>query len=99
MITSLFRLVSGNTGTGVFKNDGPYSVYVNLNKIAELKEKKIKDGIVLGANVTITDTINLLETTEDEVFVGVAHHMKKIASYGIRNQGSLAGNLMMKHGH
>ena len=91
--------MSGNTGTGVFKNDGPYSVYINLNKIAELKEKEIKDGIVLGANVTITDAINLLETTEDEVFVGVAHHMKKIASYGIRNQGSLAGNLMMKHGH
>ena len=25
--------------------------------------------------------------------------MKKIASYGIRNQSSLAGNLMIKHAH
>ena len=95
----MLRLVSGNTGTGVYKNDGLYDVYVNLNKINQLHKIEKKNDVVLGANVTITDAINLLETTMDEVFVGVAHHMKKIASYGIRNQGSLAGNLMMKHEH
>ena len=40
-----------------------------------------------------------METTDNEVWRGVAHHMRQIASYGVRNQGSLAGNLMMKHYH
>lgn len=93
------RIVSGNTGTGVFKNDGPYTVFIDVNKIAELHETSLDAEVVLGANVKITDAINLLATTNNEVWQGVASHLKKIASYGIRNQGSLAGNLMMKNAH
>ena len=55
--------------------------------------------VLLGANVKISDAINLLAGTDNEVWQGIAHHLKKIASYGIRNQGSLAGNLMMKNSH
>jgi len=95
-----YRIVDGNTGTGVFKHDGPYSVYINVNQISELHEAVI-DGqeVVMGANTKITDAINLLKTSDNEVWQGVANHMLKIASYGIRNQGSLAGNLMMKNAH
>jgi len=95
-----YRIVSGNTGTGVFKYDGPYTVYININQIAELHETSVAGNeCVLGANVKITDAINLLKDTDNEVWQGVAKHLKLIASYGIRNQGSLAGNLMMKHAH
>ena len=91
--------MSGDTAKGVYKNDGPFDVYINLNKIQELQTASLDNGVVLGANVKITDAINLLETADDEVYVGVANHMKKIASWGIRNQGSLAGNLMIKNAH
>ena len=91
--------MSGNTGTGVFKDDGPYTVYIDVNKIAALHEMTTGAGVILGANVKITDAIHFLEGSEEEVHQGVAHHLKKIASYGIRNQGSLGGNLMMKHDH
>lgn len=55
--------------------------------------------VIIGGGVTITDAMGFLGMTGDPVFEGVAHHLKKIASCGIRNQGSLAGNLMMKHAH
>ena len=29
----------------------------------------------------------------------ISHHLSLIASVGIKNQGTLAGNLMMKHAH
>ena len=72
---------------------------MDLNKIDELTAIVVGQEVSLGANVKITDAINALETTDNEVWLGIAHHMKQIASYGIRNQGSLAGNLMMKHEH
>ena len=55
--------------------------------------------MIIGGGVTITDAIGHLGTSGNPVFEGVAQHLKKIASYGIRNQGSIAGNLMMKHAH
>ena len=35
-----YRIVSGNTGTGVYKYDGPYAHYINVNQIAELQVDK-----------------------------------------------------------
>lgn len=91
--------MSGNTGTGVFKNDGPYSLFINLNKVKELHEIATTPEVILGGNVTITSAIHILQESPVQAYQGVAHHLKKIASTGIRNQGSLAGNLMMKHQH
>ena len=34
-----------------------------------------------------------------KVWLAVSHHLSLIASVGIRNQGTLAGNLMLKHAH
>jgi xanthine dehydrogenase/oxidase len=93
-------MVAANTGTGVFKHDGPYSVYINLNKVTELQGVlATSPQLILGANTTITDTIAILQETGHPVWEGVAAHLLKIASYGIRNQGTLAGNLMLKQAH
>ena len=99
LLTLLPRLVSGNTGTGVFKDDGPYDMFINLNKVKELHETTTDPEVVFGGNVTITSAIHTLEASQVQAHLGVAHHLKKIASHGIRNQGSLAGNLMLKHQH
>ena len=91
--------MSGNTGTGVFKDDGPYDTFININKIKELHEITTDPEFVIGGNVTITSAIKILEASQVKAYKGVARHLKKIASHGIRNQGSLAGNLMLKHQH
>ena len=83
----------------MFKNDGPYTVFIDVNKISELHETSLGAEVLLGANVKITDAINLLAGIDNEVCQGIAHHLRKIAGNGIRNQGSLAGNLMMKNSH
>ena len=91
--------MSGNTGIGVYKNDGPYTLYINIAHVPELHILSNSSQVIIGGGVTITDAIGHLGTSGNPVFEGVAQHLKKIASYGIRNQGSIAGNLMMKHAH
>ena len=47
-----YRLVAGNTGTGVFKRDEEeYDAMVNINKIPELKAESTSP-VSLGANVS-----------------------------------------------
>ena len=115
-----YRIVGGNTGTGVFKHDEEsYDAFVDINHVVELKQQS-QEPMILGANVSITDAIHFFgaagEEVEDNkddplftpcflsgeaepVFSEISHHLSLIASVGIKNQGTLAGNLMMKHAH
>ena len=36
-----FRLVAGNTSTGIFKDQGQYHSYIGINNVKELTEKKV----------------------------------------------------------
>ena len=83
-----------------YQEDEQCDVFIDLNHLTELTTVVVADSSVsFGANVKITDAITALQSSEHEVWNGIAHHMKQIGSYGVRNQGSLAGNLMMKHYH
>ena len=55
----------------------------------------------LGANVSITDAIHFFSRAgqEDPRWSAVSKHLALIASVGIRNQGTLVGNLMLKNAH
>ena len=35
------KLTAGNTGIGVFKNEGSFATYVSLRKVKEMKEIKV----------------------------------------------------------
>ncbi len=53
--------MAANTGSGVFKNDGPYTAYISLNKVADLQGAlAITPQLILGANTTITAAIAIL---------------------------------------
>ena len=53
-----YRIVGGNTGTGVFKHDEEsYDAFVDINHVVELKQQS-QEPMVLGANVSITDAIH-----------------------------------------
>ena len=56
--TTKYRIVGGNTGTGVFKHDEEsYDAFVDINHVVELKQQS-QEPMVLGANVSITDAIH-----------------------------------------
>ena len=96
-----YRLVAGNTGTGVFKRDEEsYDAFIDINKIAELKTEST-NPMFLGGNVSITDAISFFNRVgkAEPMWLSIARHLGWIASVGIRNQGTLAGNLMMKNSH
>ncbi|CAL8082189.1 unnamed protein product [Orchesella dallaii] len=99
-----YRLVAGNTGTGVFKYDGPYQVYIDINNIPELKQSKVDASEVsIGANVTISMAIDLLQKASEldgySYTADMVKHIKRVANLPVRNAATLAGNLMIKQAH
>ncbi|XP_059083877.1 uncharacterized protein LOC131881124 isoform X2 [Tigriopus californicus] len=97
-----YRLVAGNTGTGIY-NDGPYSTFVDITGIPELVAVTM-DSFNVGGSVALTDFIDVLKTQfgRSKSFnytLQIAKHLEKVANTNVRNVGSLAGNLMLKHAH
>ncbi|KAK3885385.1 hypothetical protein Pcinc_010383 [Petrolisthes cinctipes] len=103
-----FHIAVGNTGQGVFKDDGPYSVYISTVGIKDLYSTRVGSTsapVVLGANVSLTRAIEVFRDAALESPGAFAHldiiakHWQFVANVSVRNIGSWAGNLMMKHSH
>ncbi|KAJ0241639.1 Indole-3-acetaldehyde oxidase [Hirschfeldia incana] len=91
-------LVAGNTSTGYYKDEKErdYDKYVNLTRIAEMREiRESHDGVVIGAAATISKVIAALKEINNHMFRKLAAHMEKIAARFIRNFASVGGNLVM----
>ncbi|KAG8287673.1 hypothetical protein J6590_031787 [Homalodisca vitripennis] len=107
MIKGTYMLIAGNTAQGVFKEKypPPPEVYIDINGVKELKFHIINaDGVlVLGANMTLTNSIALFRAVAAErpatfgYLKVLAYHMTKVAHIPVRNIGTLAGNLSAKH--
>ncbi|XP_021958024.1 xanthine dehydrogenase [Folsomia candida] len=99
------RFVAGNTSTGVYKHEGPYSSYIEINGIPELKQKKVDScEVLLGGGVTLTAAIaffaDVAKTKAGFEYVAqISKHMERIANVPVRNNATIAGNLMIKHAH
>ena len=99
------RLVVGNTATGVYKNDGPYDIYVDTSNITELYQvTDIAHGkFSLGSNVSLSSLIEVFTANEQQSGFGfcadISKHLGKVANVGVRNLGCWAGNLMTKFYH
>ncbi|XP_042463038.1 indole-3-acetaldehyde oxidase-like [Zingiber officinale] len=98
------KLVMGNTGSGIYKENDLYEKYIDLTGIPELSvAKRVSKGITFGAAVTISRAIEVLKEKDNTVlhsdgkliFCKIADHMDKVASPFIRNMASLGGNLIM----
>lgn len=101
-------LVAGNTGSGVFKNDGPYSIFVSLDGVTELqKVSSTVAPLVIGCRVPLTRCIEVFRelASGNKAVTGYSHlqeiadHWQVVANLAVRNNGSWAGNLMMKNVH
>ncbi|TRY76734.1 hypothetical protein TCAL_11871 [Tigriopus californicus] len=101
---SSYRLVAGNTGTGIFNDDGPYKSFFDISAIPELVTITL-DPFNVGGGVSLTKFIEILEQQASSKGVDYAHgaqmakHIKKVANTNVRNVGSVGGNLMLKHAH
>ncbi|CAH8390733.1 unnamed protein product [Eruca vesicaria subsp. sativa] len=95
------KLVAGNTSTGYYKaeKERSYDKYVDLTRIAEMREVRERhDRVEIGAVVTISKVIAALKEmrlSKIMLFGKLAAHMEKIAARFIRNIGSIGGNLVM----
>ena len=79
-----YRFVGGNTGVGVYKNEGPYSVYIDFKNIPDLfAVTKTASGLTIGSGMTISKLIEILNQysiqSGFEYFDVVSKHLQKIA--------------------
>lgn len=97
-------IVVGNTGQGVYKEDGPYTIYISTNLVKEFYIIHVRSPLVMGANVSLSRAIEVFEQMAIsyqgyEYLHALLDHWKLVANVSIRNVGSWAGNLMLKHEH
>ncbi|XP_037075287.1 LOW QUALITY PROTEIN: indole-3-acetaldehyde oxidase-like [Pollicipes pollicipes] len=98
------RLVTGNTGSGVYKRDGPFDAYVSVLKVPELhKITKSSSSVSFGSAVTLSRLIEELQSLSETAGFRhcgqMASHLLVVANTPVRNMGSWAGNLMIKYHH
>ena len=96
------KLVVGSTSQGVYGADNDTAVFVDISKVPEVIKANVPSagGITVSAATTITDFIRLLEdnSSSSASFPEMVAHFKKVASWQVRNVGSITGNLMMARG-
>ncbi|XP_072940941.1 xanthine dehydrogenase-like [Epargyreus clarus] len=97
-----YMLVGGNTARGVRPIKSFPLVLFNISNLHELHSHYMDVNLVLGASITLTDTINLFQdiSTRDPNFrylEVLRAHIERVAHIPVRNIGTLAGNLVLKH--
>lgn len=76
--------------SGVFKNDGPYSAYIDITGIPELhRMEPDNSGMVLGGSTTLTEAIDqfmVMSKVEGFIYASeFAKHFRRVASLTVRN--------------
>lgn len=99
-----YMLVSGNTAHGVYRRDPNIEVFIDISSVAELHSSKIGAEIEIGGSVSLTETMAILTKAANlssnfEYCSELVRHIDKIANVPVRNVGTIAGNLMIKHQH
>ncbi|XP_061182872.1 xanthine dehydrogenase-like [Saccostrea echinata] len=100
-----YRLVFGNTGYGVYKELDPknYDILIDLRGVTELYGIDFDPTIVLGSSLSLSQLYDVLNRGSNEPKFGYFKEMckiiSKVATASVRNLGTWAGNLMLKHKH
>nr|XP_032518467.1 xanthine dehydrogenase 1-like [Danaus plexippus plexippus] len=101
--TESYMLLAGNTGKGVYPILEYPRVLINVNDVKELREHYIDQNLVIGGATTLTELINIFDTVGRVNFFGylkiLNEHLQEVAHIPIRNNATIAGNLMLKNLH
>ncbi|XP_055707343.1 uncharacterized protein LOC129804238 isoform X2 [Phlebotomus papatasi] len=98
-----YMLVAGNTAHGVYRRSQDIEVFLDVNAVEELRSHSIGATIDIGANIPLAEFMKVLtEAAEKPEFKYAEHllnHIDFVANVPVRNVGSVAGNLTIKHQH
>ncbi|CAH2090196.1 unnamed protein product [Euphydryas editha] len=97
-----YMLIDGNTGKAVLRDYSYPSILIDISDVALLKQYYFDQNLVLGANIALEDCMEIFKkiaaTKEDFAYLEeFAKHLDLLAQIPVRNIGSLAGNIMLKH--
>ncbi|XP_039280868.1 xanthine dehydrogenase/oxidase isoform X1 [Nilaparvata lugens] len=101
-----FMLLCGGTSKGLYKSDPQPNWYIDISRVRSLKQFVLtNDYIKLGASTTLAEAIkhfrhaanrNPLKFSYGNI---IADHIDHVATVPVRNIGTLAGNVSIKHKH
>ncbi|XP_070499175.1 uncharacterized protein [Chironomus tepperi] len=100
-----YMLVAGNTAHGVYRRSPDLKVFIDISNVEELRSYKInQNSLELGANMTLSECMKVFSKLADEntsfsYLHEVVRHIDLIANVPVRDNGTLAGNLMIKNQH
>ncbi|XP_072948794.1 xanthine dehydrogenase-like [Epargyreus clarus] len=98
-----YMLVAGNTAKGVYPRDEYPRILIDISRLRSLKGCILDQNLVVGAGNTLTETMQILNNVSNQQYFGylkiIVEHMELIAHIPVRNIGTIAGNLMIKHNH
>ncbi|XP_039281010.1 indole-3-acetaldehyde oxidase [Nilaparvata lugens] len=101
-----YMLVAGNTAHGVYRSPKNIRHFIDVKGVRELTITTVGEStLTLGANITLTNAMEFLKEvskSHSKFFAyaeQMAYHINLIANLPIRNVGTLAGNLSIKHQH
>lgn len=91
------------TAHGVYRRSPDLKVFIDITGIEEMRaSKKTPKTLELGGNTTLTDAMEIFtkiakEDINFDYLNEVTKHFDIIANVPVRNNGTLAGNLMIKN--
>uniref|UniRef100_A0A240PM44 FAD-binding PCMH-type domain-containing protein n=1 Tax=Anopheles epiroticus TaxID=199890 RepID=A0A240PM44_9DIPT len=98
-----YMLVAGNTATGVYRRPQDLEVLIDISSVADLRVNYFNDSLIIGANVSLTELMAILDEASAakgyEYCREIVKHLDLIANVPVRNVGTIAGNLSIKHQH
>ncbi|XP_041981242.1 xanthine dehydrogenase-like [Aricia agestis] len=99
--TDSYMLVAGNTAKGVYPIEEYPRLLIDVSEVSELKNYLFDQNLVVGALNTLTEFMTILETVSKVQYFQylkvLLDHLKLVAHIPVRNLGTIAGNLMIKH--
>ncbi|XP_041981245.1 xanthine dehydrogenase/oxidase-like [Aricia agestis] len=99
--TDSYMLINGNTGKGVVNILEYPRLLIDISNVWELQGHYIDQNLVIGAGTTLTKVMQIFQdVSEDEYFAYLrvlSEHLELVAHIPVRNIGTVAGNLMVKH--
>ncbi|XP_050344388.1 xanthine dehydrogenase/oxidase-like [Nymphalis io] len=97
-----YMFIDGNTGKAVVYEIQYPDVLIDISAVSSLKQYHFDQNLVLGANIALEECLDIFKKTaatmDDFTYLEeFAKHLDLVAQMPVRNIGSLAGNIMLKH--
>jgi xanthine dehydrogenase/oxidase len=103
--TKPYILVGGNTGHGVYRRPDDLEIFVDISDVPELHVCQATDEhLIIGGGVPLNEVMAFLKGAPEKepnfaYCKELVEHIDLVAHIPVRNIGSLAGNLAIKHRH